>query len=478
MGRTLFALMIAAAWMPATARAQSPNGQPPPVVAQAPATVPPAPPVPAPPPGTPAPDVAPDAAAGEPPEPEGERPLAEDEAMVLNFERADIREVIHSLATALGISYTIDPRIEGQVTIRTTGRIARDDLFPLFNQILRNNGIAAVKVGDVYQILPVSEAKTRAIIPAGPTRLGLKQTDSFVIEIVALKHVSADEMSNILQPFLTPGGDVLSYPRANTLVITDINSNIARLRELTQTFDTDAFSSLHARVFKMKHGDPEELANELLGLLAPYGITATGDGEGGMYLIPLTRLNAIVVVSYDKSLFEEIEHWLKVLDTVAEKSDWGKPLPKGKGRGIAICDNMGSLCAHVAEITVSSKGELKVDRVTVAVDPHYVVNPLTIAEQMEGGTIFGLSAALYGKITVKNGVPEQGNFDTYRMVRLAEAPKIDVHIVPSGGPAWGGVGEASTPPIMAAVANAIFAVTGKRIRSLPIMDHDLSSGSA
>jgi len=97
---------------------------------------------------------------------------------------------------------------------------------------------------------------------------------------------------------------------------------------------------------------------------------------------------------------------------------------------------------------------------------------------MEGGTIFGLSAALYGKITVKNGVPEQSNFDTYRMVRLAQAPKIDVHIVLSGGPAWGGVGEASTPPIMAALANAIFAVTGKRIRSLPIMDHDLSLGSA
>jgi len=181
---------------------------------------------------------------------------------------------------------------------------------------------------------------------------------------------------------------------------------------------------------------------------------------------------------FRRKLLEGKPDWLKVLDTAAEKSDWGRPLPKGQGRGIAICDNMGSLCAHVAEITVSAKGELKVDRVTVAVDPHYVVNPLTIAEQMEGGTIFGLSAALYGKITVKNGVPEQGNFDTYRMVRFAQAPKIDVYIVPSGGPAWGGVGEASTPPIMAAVANAIFAVTGKRIRSLPIMDHDLSPGSA
>ncbi len=170
--------------------------------------------------------------------------------------------------------------------------------------------------------------------------------------------------------------------------------------------------------------------------------------------------------------------WLKVLDTAAEKSDWGKPLPKGSGRGIAICEDTGSLCAQVAEVTVSPKGEVKVTRVTVALDTHYMVNPLTIAEQAEGSVIFGLSAALYGKITIKNGVPEQGNFDTYRMVRLAQAPKIDVYLAPSGGKTWGGAGEPATPPIAGAVANAIFAATGKRIRSLPISDHDLSSGSA
>jgi isoquinoline 1-oxidoreductase beta subunit len=169
--------------------------------------------------------------------------------------------------------------------------------------------------------------------------------------------------------------------------------------------------------------------------------------------------------------------WLNVLDTAAKESGWGQPLPRGRGRGIAICEDTGSLCAQVAEVTVSTKGEVKVDRVTVAIDTRYMVNPLTIAEQMEGGVIFGLSAALYGKITVKNGVPEQGNFDSYRMVRLAQAPKIDVYPVPSGGKAWGGAGEPSTPPIAAAVANAIFAATGKRLRSLPISDHDLA-GSA
>jgi isoquinoline 1-oxidoreductase beta subunit len=169
--------------------------------------------------------------------------------------------------------------------------------------------------------------------------------------------------------------------------------------------------------------------------------------------------------------------WLKVLDAAAEKGDWGKPLPKGSGRGIAICQDDDSLCAQVAEVTVKPDGQVKVDRVTVALDTRYMVNPLTIAEQAEGSVIFGLSAALYGKITIKDGAAVQGNFDTYRMVRLAEAPKIDVHLVPSGGKVWGGAGEAATPPIAGAVANAIFAATGKRIRTLPIIDNDLS-GSA
>jgi isoquinoline 1-oxidoreductase beta subunit len=177
---------------------------------------------------------------------------------------------------------------------------------------------------------------------------------------------------------------------------------------------------------------------------------------------------------FRRKLLADKPDWLAVLDLAAEKGDWGKPLPKGTGRGIAICEDTGSLCAQVAEVTVNAKGDVKVNRVTIALDTRYQVNPLTIAEQAEGGVIFGLSAALFGKITVKNGIPEQGNFDTYRMVRLAEAPKIDVHLLASGGKAWGGAGEPSTPPIGGAVANAIFAATGKRIRTLPIMDNDLS----
>ena len=155
-----------------------------------------------------------------------------------------------------------------------------------------------------------------------------------------------------------------------------------------------------------------------------------------------------------------------VLDLAAEKAGWGQPLPKGRGRGIAVAEAFHTYVAQVAEVTVGGDGKVKVDRVICAVDCGVAINPDVIAAQMEGGIGFGLGAALYGAITLKDGEVEQSNFDGYQVLRIDDMPKVEVHIVPSTE-APTGVGEPGVAPIGPAVANAVFAATGKRYRVLP-----------
>lgn len=158
---------------------------------------------------------------------------------------------------------------------------------------------------------------------------------------------------------------------------------------------------------------------------------------------------------------------LRVVELAAEKAGWGTPLPPGRGRGIALSEWEPTTCAEVAEVSVAPDGTVRVHRVVCAVDCGPVVNPDTIAAQMQSGVVFGLSAALYGEITVDKGRVQQSNFTDYPVLRMPEMPVVEVHIVSSTDPI-GGIGEPSVPPIAPAVCNAIFAATGKRIRSLPI----------
>ncbi len=165
--------------------------------------------------------------------------------------------------------------------------------------------------------------------------------------------------------------------------------------------------------------------------------------------------------------------FLHVLQVLEEKSNWGAALPPGWGRGIALHESFGTIVGEVVEASVSPQGDVKVHRVVAAVDCGHVINPLTVAEQIESGVIYGLTAALSGEITIKDGAVEQGNFDTYEIVRMADAPRIEVHLALSGGRKWGGIGEPGTPPIAPALANAIFHATGQRVRRLPIRNAKL-----
>ena len=169
-------------------------------------------------------------------------------------------------------------------------------------------------------------------------------------------------------------------------------------------------------------------------------------------------------------LRNDVKH-LAVLDAAAKKADWFGPLPQGACRGIAITAACGSLCAQVVEASVE-RGNVRVHRVVSALDSGHVVNPLSIEMQTQGAIIYALTAALTGEITIKDGAVVQSNFDDYEMLRMADAPKVETVLVPSGD-FWGGAGEPPVPPLAPALCNAIFAATGKRIRSLPIKNQDL-----
>src|SRR5438552_603865 len=163
---------------------------------------------------------------------------------------------------------------------------------------------------------------------------------------------------------------------------------------------------------------------------------------------------------------------LAVLNAVAEKVGWSKPAPRGVYRGLAQQMGYGSYVAACAEVSVSDKGALKIHRIVAATDPGYAVNPAQIERQVAGSFVFGLSALLYGECTVKAGRIEQKNFDTYNVMRMAAMPKVETIVMPSGG-FWGGVGEPTIFVAAPAVLNAIYAATGKRVRSIPLKSQDL-----
>jgi len=165
---------------------------------------------------------------------------------------------------------------------------------------------------------------------------------------------------------------------------------------------------------------------------------------------------------------------LAVLNAAAERAGWGTPAPKGIYRGLAQTMGFGSYVAACAEVSVSESGDLKIHRIVAATDPGYAVNPQQIEAQVEGSFSYGLSAALYGECTVKDGRIEQENFHTYRVLRMDEMPKVEAIVMPSGG-FWGGVGEPTIAVAAPAVLNAIFAATGKRIRDLPLKNHSLKA---
>jgi len=182
-----------------------------------------------------------------------------------------------------------------------------------------------------------------------------------------------------------------------------------------------------------------------------------------------------------RALLADQPRHLAVLDAAAACAGWGSPAPPGVFRGLALNEACDSICAQVVEASVSASGTVRVHRVVSAIDCGHVVNPLTVEEQTQGSIVFALTAALYGEITIEDGVVQQRNFDDYRMLRMSEMPRVETLILRSedaSGDSWGGVGEPAVAPLAPALCNAIFAATGRRIRSLPLKNHDLQAQQA
>ena len=168
--------------------------------------------------------------------------------------------------------------------------------------------------------------------------------------------------------------------------------------------------------------------------------------------------------------------WAAVLKAAADKAGYGKPLPEGHFHGISQVMGYGSYVAGVAEVSVSPEGHLKIHKITAATNPGHVVNPAQIERQVAGSFVYGLSAVLYGEITVKDGAVEQTNFDSHNVMRIDEMPRVETVLVPTND-FWGGVGEPTIAVAAPAVLNAIAKATGKRVRNLPLMHHELKKGA-
>jgi isoquinoline 1-oxidoreductase beta subunit len=185
------------------------------------------------------------------------------------------------------------------------------------------------------------------------------------------------------------------------------------------------------------------------------------------FIDKLAKQAGVDPLTFRRTLLGKNPRGLAALDLVAQKAGWGGELPERSGRGIAFQFVMGTFVATIAEVAVADDGVVTVKTITCAIDCGTIVNPDTVVAQIQGGLIFGLTAALHGEITIERGRVQQSNFNDYRMLRINEVPKIQVHLVPSHE-APGGIGEPGTVAAQPAVANAIYAATGVQIQRMPI----------
>ena len=235
---------------------------------------------------------------------------------VLNFDNADIYEVIRVMAEMMGINYVIDPRVKGVVNIRTTGQISTQDIFPIFQTILKMNGATAVQKGIVYEIVPFGEAKKLSIPPIADRFPGRNQEEKYTIQILSLRFIPATEASKIIKPFLSDGADIVEHPLQNLLVVGDLSSNIQKALSIVELFDVDIFSDMRVRIYPIFNADVSEVSKEMERIFSSLEVSLKSGRGVGITFTPIIRINSLLAVSSIPGVFEKVERWVKELDRI------------------------------------------------------------------------------------------------------------------------------------------------------------------
>jgi general secretion pathway protein D len=235
--------------------------------------------------------------------------------VVFNFDNADLYEVIRVMAEILKINYIVDPKVRGVVNIHTVGQIPSEDIFPIFQSILRLNGATAVKKDNVYEIVPFGDAK-KSYVPFSITRdpAKLAAEERYTTQIIILRYIPVAEVSKLIKPFLSDGADIIEHPPHNILILNDLASNVRKSLDIINLFDIDLFTDMKVRIYPVLNADVTEVTKEMERIFASFEIS-TKSGRGvGITFTPVARINSLLVISSIPHIFEKVEAWLRELD--------------------------------------------------------------------------------------------------------------------------------------------------------------------
>jgi len=259
----------------------------------------------------------------------------------LNFNRADLVEIIHIIAQQLRLTYTIDPEVKGTVTINSAEPLRSEDLLPIFHQLLRMNGAVAVRTGNLYHIMPIKDGKGLAR-PAGQGK-----EDSFALQVIPVRFFTVAEMKRVLTPFLQPGAEIIDNPRGNFLIVMDLPSNIQRLMEIAELIDVQVFAGTRMEIYQPKVASAEELAQELTKVMQSFAASAPQSDNFAAQFVPLPRINQLLVISHSEAAWTYAKRWLDRIDIVAE----------GPGRRIFIYPVENGKATELADVLSQALGQ-------------------------------------------------------------------------------------------------------------------------